>query len=99
MMDKADIRDCTAGWLNYIVHTRPKYEIEMMASALGIKAAEFRSTAQSIIYEGVNAIFKKWADDDLHMGVPDAVPAQALEEGQRQAATRRNTVRAAERRW
>ena len=58
-MNKADIRECTAGWLSYIVSTRPKYEVEMVASALGIKGAELRSIARSIIYEGMNALLAK----------------------------------------
>lgn len=55
-MTEREIMEGVSRWINYVVHTRPTYEIEMAASALGIKGARLRSIAQSIINSGANAL-------------------------------------------
>lgn len=58
-MNEGEVVEGVSRWLNYIVHTRPTYEIEMAASTLGIKGTIIKSIAQRIIDHGANALAEK----------------------------------------
>lgn len=51
-MTENEKREAVARWMNYVVHTRPQYEIEMAASAIGTNGRHLRSIAQDIIKKG-----------------------------------------------
>lgn len=58
-MVEREIRECIARWLNHTVHTRPECEIDMVASSIGINCATFKSIAQNIINDGIEAWNKR----------------------------------------
>ena len=51
-MSEKEKREAVARWINYVIHTRPQYEVEMAASAIGIKGSVLRSIAQDIVKKG-----------------------------------------------
>lgn len=52
-MSEKEKQEAVARWINYVIHTRPQYEVEMAASAIGIKGSVLRSIAQDIVKNGV----------------------------------------------
>ncbi|MEF2593749.1 MAG: hypothetical protein U0M51_04310 [Eggerthellaceae bacterium] len=52
-MSEKEKRGAAARWINYVIRTRPQYEVEMAESAIGIKGSVLRSIAQDIVKNGV----------------------------------------------
>lgn len=52
-MGEKEKQEAVARWINYVIHTRPQYEVEMAASAKGIKGSVLRSIAHDIVKNGV----------------------------------------------